>query len=72
MKETEYYVKVGTSIEFAKGNSNNQWFHEKEYPFDATGFHQYLSYPHLDVRKELEISHITNEDFNERGVRALL
>ena len=72
MRETEYYVKVGTSIQFAKGNSNNQWFHEKEYPFDATGFHQYLSYPHLDLRKELEISHITNEEFNERGVQALI
>jgi hypothetical protein len=71
MQETDYYFKERSVMVYGKGNNNNQWYHEDEYPFDKTGFHKFLSYPHLDLRKELEISHITNEDFDARGIQAL-
>ena len=72
MQKGSYYVRERGTMELRKGNSNNMWFHEKEFPFEETGFHDYVSYPHLDLRKEPSIEHIKNETFDEWGVQAFI
>ena len=31
-----------------------------------------MNYPHLDLRKELILSHVSNDDFDNRGIQALI
>jgi len=57
------------AMQLTKDTKPNLWYHE-HFSFERTGFSQVLSYPHADLRKEINADHVTDRDYKIRAQSA--